>query len=274
MTTPSPDDATVRRSDLIKTRASSTRPAAEQDWSGWENWMEGHKTQVLDAACEAAGEVIGVTAAGLEKRIKALELQLAETRGALDVLRDGALDVLRDKGASSTDNVNETIDKIRTDFQEKVKEIELRLAETIGTVDVLRGKGVPGALHVRGTFDSSATYCLNDLVAHNGGSWVAKKDNPGPIPSENWQLVASQGKRGVQGERGPAGPAGIPPTFMGATVGRRGMEIETSAGPIPLVKSVAVDAQNFTLKLIAADDSALTISLLPMFQEFRRQTQA
>jgi hypothetical protein len=52
------------------------------------------------------------------------------------------------------------------------------------------------------------------------------------------------------------------------------MEIETSAGPIPLVKSVAVDAQNFTLKLIAADDSALTISLLPMFQEFRRQTQA
>ena len=61
---------------------------------------------------------------------------------------------------------------------------------------------------------------------------------------------------------------------MGATVGRRGMEIETSAGPIPLVKSVAVDAQNFTLKVIAADDSALTISLLPMFQEFRRQTQA
>jgi trans-2-enoyl-CoA reductase len=35
-----------------------------------------------------------------------------------------------------------TIDKIRSDFQEKVKEIELRLAETIGTVDVLRGKGV------------------------------------------------------------------------------------------------------------------------------------
>jgi hypothetical protein len=269
MTTAHPTDATVRRSDTVMSGASYASPSETQeiDWSNWERWMASHKSAVYrDIVCEIIDP--------LEQRLRTLELELAQTRGALDVLRDGALDVLRDKGASSTDNVNETIDKIRTDFQEKVKEIELRLAETIGTVDVLRGKGVPGALHVRGTFDSSATYCLNDLVAHNGGSWVAKKDNPGPIPSENWQLVASQGKRGVQGERGPAGPAGIPPTFMGATVGRRGMEIETSAGPIPLVKSVAVDAQNFTLKLIAADDSALTISLLPMFQEFRRQTQA
>ncbi len=158
------DDSTVRRSDAIKTRVSDTRRPTQQmtaDWSGWESWMQGH----LSIAYEAVGEALGETAAALEKRIKALELQLAETRGALDVLRDGALDVLRDKGASSTDNVNETIDKIRTDFQEKVKEIELRLAETIGTVDVLRGKGVPGALHVRGTFDSGATYCLNDVVS-------------------------------------------------------------------------------------------------------------
>jgi hypothetical protein len=265
MTSPHPTDDTIRRTDPVRTRAASPTNGA-QDWSGWEAWLQNRLEDALKAYGEEIGTAIGDMTGPLEKRIRTLELELAQTRGALDVLRD--------KGASSTDNVNETIDKIRTDFQEKVKEIELRLAETIGTVDVLRGKGVPGALHVRGTFDSSATYCLNDLVAHNGGSWVAKKDNPGPIPSENWQLVASQGKRGVQGERGPAGPAGIPPTFMGATVGRRGMEIETSAGPIPLVKSVAVDAQNFTLKLIAADDSALTISLLPMFQEFRRQTQA
>jgi hypothetical protein len=271
MTSPSPTDSSVRFSDTIKTRA--VRPT--QETTDWEAWLAARMDEPFKTFGEEVVEAISQQIADpLDKRIRALELELAQTRGALDVLRDGALDVLRDKGASRTDNVNETIDKIRTDFQEKVKEIELRLAETIGTVDVLRGKGVPGALHVRGTFNSGATYCLNDLVAHNGGSWVAKKDNPGPIPSENWQLVASQGKRGVQGERGPAGPAGIPPTFMGATVGRRGMEIETSAGPIPLVKSVAVDAQNFTLKLIAADDSALTISLLPMFQEFRRQTQA
>jgi hypothetical protein len=162
---------------------------------------------------ERFGEALGDMTGPIEKRIKALELQLAETRGALDVLRDGALDVLRDKGASSTDNVNEIIDKIRTDFQEKVKEIELRLAETIGTVDVLRGKGVPGALHVRGTFNSGATYCLNDVVASGGSSWVALKDSPGTIPGPGWQLIASQGKRGVageKGERGERGPQGNP----------------------------------------------------------------
>ena len=209
MTTVSPDDSMIRRSDAI-------------------NYAQETETEStgLDAIYEAVGECIGDTAGRLEKRIKAMELQLAETRGALDVLRDGALDVLRDKGASSTDNVNETIDKIRTDFQEKVKEIELRLAETIGTVDVLRGKGVPGALHVRGTFDSGATYCLNDVVASGGSSWVALKDSPGTIPGPGWQLIASQGKRGVageKGERGERGPQGNP-GLSGATI--RGWKID------------------------------------------------
>jgi hypothetical protein len=58
---------------------------------------------------------------------------------------------------------------------------------------------------------------------------------------------------------------------MGASFSKRGMELETSAGPVPLVKSVAVDPQNFTIKLIAGDDSALTISLLPLFESYHQQ---
>jgi hypothetical protein len=202
MTTVSPDDSMIRRSDAIKT---SDTQQTETDWSNWERWMAGHKSAVYqDIACEMIDP--------LEQRLRALELELAETRGALDVLRD--------KRASSTDNVNETIDEIRTDFQEKVKEIELRLAETIGTVDVLRGKGVPGALHVRGTFDSGAAYCRNDVVASGGSSWVALKDSPGTIPGPGWQLIASQGKRGgagEKGERGERGPQGNP-GLSGATI--------------------------------------------------------
>jgi hypothetical protein len=213
MTTASPDDASVRFSDRIETRMGYTSPTErtqETDWSNWERWMAGHKSAVYQ---DIASEMIDP----LEQRLRTLELELAQTRGALDVLRDGALDVLRDRGASSTDNVNETIDKIRTDFQEKVKEIELRLAETIGTVDVLRGKGVPGALHVRGTFNSGATYCLNDVVASGGSSWVALKDSPGTIPGPGWQLIASQGRRGVAGEKGERGPQGSP-GLSGATI--------------------------------------------------------
>jgi hypothetical protein len=64
---------------------------------------------------------------------------------------------------------------------------------------------------VRGTFNETADYRRLDVVALNGGSFVARKDTPGPCPGPGWQLVASQGKRGVageMGERGPSGPRG------------------------------------------------------------------
>jgi hypothetical protein len=272
MTTRANDEG-LRRSDPVYSYEDRppTLTTAEMNWGDLE--------QRFDAHTEAVGEVLGETRASFEKRIKELELQVATMRGALDVLRDGALDVLRDKGASSTDNVNETIDKIRTDFQEKVKEIELRLAETIGTVDVLRGKGVPGALHVRGTFDSGATYCLNDVVASGGSSWVALKDSPGTIPGPGWQLIASQGKRGVKGERGERGAAAAPLKWIGAGLNfRNGVTLETrlsdgSVGaPVQLFKTISVDPEDFTLKFVGCDDSVLRISLLPLFEAYHRQT--
>jgi hypothetical protein len=197
--------------------ASYTRPTERTDWAPWEEWMEGHKNLILDAA----GEVIGETVAGLEKRIKVLELELAQTRGALDVLR---------------------------------------------------GKGVPGCFHVRGTFDGKSVYNYLDVVAFNGSSWVAVRDNPGDLPGPGWQLLSSVGKRGVAGERGPAGPAGTPPTWTGACFNRQGMEIETSAGPVPILRNVTVDAQDFSLKFTAPDGSTLKISLLPLFEAYHRQT--
>jgi hypothetical protein len=61
---------------------------------------------------------------------------------------------------------------------------------------------------VRGTFDESADYCRLDVVALNGGSFIALKDAPGPCPGAGWQLIASQGKRGTPGEKGEHGPPG------------------------------------------------------------------
>ena len=69
------------------------------------------------------------------------------------------------------------------------------------------------SITVRGTFNETAEYRRLDVVARNGGSFVALKDVPGPCPGAGWQLLASQGKRGVageKGERGERGPKGDP----------------------------------------------------------------
>ena len=66
------------------------------------------------------------------------------------------------------------------------------------------------SITVRGTFDETAEYRCLDVVALNGGCFIARKDAPGPCPGSGWQLLASQGKRGVAGEKGERGPKGDP----------------------------------------------------------------
>jgi hypothetical protein len=70
---------------------------------------------------------------------------------------------------------------------------------------------------VRGTFDETTEYRRLEVVARNGGSFVALKDAPGPCPGSGWQLIASQGRRGVAGEKGERGPKGDPGS-SGATI--------------------------------------------------------
>jgi hypothetical protein len=63
-----------------------------------------------------------------------------------------------------------------------------------------------------GRFDPEAAYRRLSLVALNGGSFIAIKDDPGPCPGDGWLLLVSQGKSGKQGppgERGPQGERGM-----------------------------------------------------------------
>ena len=73
------------------------------------------------------------------------------------------------------------------------------------------------SITVRSTFNETQEYRRLDVVARNGGSFVALKDVPGPCPGAGWQLLASQGKRGVAGERGERGQQGNP-GLSGATI--------------------------------------------------------
>lgn len=77
-------------------------------------------------------------------------------------------------------------------------------------------RGEPGKdaaeIEITGTFDVTRAYKRLNVVALNGGSFIAKRDDPGPCPGDGWQLVASQGNRGkpgdaVKGDPGRPGPA-------------------------------------------------------------------
>jgi hypothetical protein len=75
-------------------------------------------------------------------------------------------------------------------------------------------------VNIRSTFDANADYRRLDVVALNGGSFIALKDAPSACPGPDWQLLARPGKRGAageKGERGEPGPQGAP-GLSGATI--------------------------------------------------------
>jgi hypothetical protein len=63
---------------------------------------------------------------------------------------------------------------------------------------------------IRGTYNAEEEYRHLDIVALNGGSFVALKDDPGQCPGDGWQLLASAGKRGKDGVPGIRGERGLP----------------------------------------------------------------
>jgi len=64
------------------------------------------------------------------------------------------------------------------------------------------------ATRVCGTFHPGTNYVRGDIVALDGGSFLARKDNPGRCPGDGWQLVARQGQRDIAGPKGERGPPG------------------------------------------------------------------
>jgi hypothetical protein len=115
------------------------------------------------------------------------------------------------------------------------------------------------SIAVRGTFNEAAEYHRNDVVACNGGSFIALKDGPGPCPGSGWQLVASPGKRGIaglKGERGERGPKGDP-----------GLNA-------PVVRSWHVDRERFVVTpILAGGDAGPPLELRPLFEEYHSQAQ-
>jgi len=230
--------------------------APEHDWSGWEKWLRSH----LDIEREIFGEALGITCQELRDRISALELKLAELTGAIDILRG-----LQPPPPAKFP----VIDAWRPDtifyeghlvaFAGSTFQALRDTALAPGSQDWICLASAGHSFTVRGTFNETAEYHRLDVVALNGGSFIALKDAPGLCPGPGWQLLASQGKRGAageKGERGAQGPQGNP-GLSGATI--RGWKIDRE-------KYVATP-------LMSDGRDGPPLELLGLFQQFFAEVQ-
>jgi hypothetical protein len=81
---------------------------------------------------------------------------------------------------------------------------------------------------LRGTYDAKESYKKFDIVALNGSSFIARKDDPGECPGSGWQLHASAGRSGGRGERGEQGPRGMQGP-KGDTASITGWEVDAAS---------------------------------------------
>ena len=54
---------------------------------------------------------------------------------------------------------------------------------------------------IRGTYRQGETYGHLEVVALNGSSFIARRDDPGLCPGDGWQLIASAGRVGKPGQK-------------------------------------------------------------------------
>ena len=101
------------------------------------------------------------------------------------------------------------------------------------------------SLNPRRLWAATEEYCRLDVVALNGGSFVALKDGPGECPGPGWMLLTQQGKRGERGEKGPKGDRG-----------ERGL-------PAPPVTALVVNDEGL-LTLTNGDGSQVQCDLYPL----------
>jgi hypothetical protein len=110
---------------------------------------------------------------------------------------------------------------------------------------------------IRGTYDPSGIYARLDIVALNSSSFIARKDQPGACPGEDWQLIVSAGKQGRPGPPGAKGERGEPGSKGGP------------GAPAPTILAWKLDRESYTVTPIMSDASeAPAIEMRALFEQF------
>jgi hypothetical protein len=103
------------------------------------------------------------------------------------------------------------------------------------------------SIEIRGTYNPETDYSRLDVVARNGGSFVALKDGAGECPGPDWQQWAGQGKTGKPGDPGKKGDRGSDgASVVGGTFDARNMKLllKRSDG-----ETISIDMYEFALAL-------------------------
>jgi hypothetical protein len=108
------------------------------------------------------------------------------------------------------------------------------------------------SLDVAGTYNGRVRYRALDVVALNGASFAAKVDDPKQCPGDDWQLIASQGKKGAPGRDG--------------TDGKPGKDA-------PRIVQWLVNRESYSCVPIMSDGSrGAVLELRELFQQFNEET--
>jgi len=112
---------------------------------------------------------------------------------------------------------------------------------------------------VKGTYSPNTSYKTYDMVAKDGGCWIAKTDDPGtPGEGGGWQLMSMRGQRGTageKGERGDRGPQGLP-----------GIGLKLASWKI-------MEGAFTAVPILSDGTHGPPLDLRPFFQEFQKQTR-
>jgi hypothetical protein len=111
---------------------------------------------------------------------------------------------------------------------------------------------------IRGTWSVDAKYRVLDVVARDGGAYIARKDDPGTCPGADWEPIALPGKRGQQGPPGQRGEKG-----------ERGPPGQSA----PFVVSWIVERASYTVVPILSDGTeGPRLELRSLFEQFFEET--
>jgi hypothetical protein len=114
--------------------------------------------------------------------------------------------------------------------------------------EALAGVRPQRSLTVCGTYDPTVRYRALDVVANNGASFAARRDDPGRCPGDDWQMIAAQGKKGPPGSPG--------------TNGRDGVDA-------PVIRGWEIDSETYVATPIMSNGrSGPTLNLRPLFEKF------